>query len=126
MPAATQARSAKAKRAMERDENQGPVTGLTPHLSIRDGRAAEAIDFYKAAFGAEEQRRVPADDGKRLLHAHLTLNGASLMLADDFPEYHGGKAGGEPEGVLLHLQVTDADAAFKRATDAGATVTMEL
>ena len=111
---------------MDRNEQQGPSTGLTPHLSIGGGRAAEAIDFYKAAFGAEEQMRHPADDGKRLLHAHLTLNGASLMLADDFPEYHGGKAGSAPEGVTLHLQVTDADAAFKRATDAGAKVTMEL
>ena len=111
---------------MDRNEDQGPQTGLTPHLSIRDGRAAEAIDFYKAAFGAEEVMRVPADDGKRLMHAHLRINGASLMLADDFPEYHGGQAGGAPQGVLLHLQVTDADAAWKRAVDAGAKVTMEL
>ena len=83
---------------MERSDEQGPQTGLTPHLGIRDGRAAEAIDFYKAAFGAEEQMRMPADDGKRLMHAHLTINGASLMLADDFPEYSG-KAAGPPEGV---------------------------
>ena len=110
---------------MERTDEQGPATGLTPHLAIRDGRAAEAIDFYKAAFGAEEQMRMPADDGKRLMHAHLTLNGASLMLADDFPEYSG-KAAGAPEGVTLHLQVADADAAWNRAVDAGATVKMEL
>ena len=110
---------------MERKDEQGPATGLTPHLSIRDGRAAEAIDFYKAAFGAEEQMRMPADDGKRLMHAHLTLNGASLMLADDFPEYSG-KAAGPPEGVTLHLQVTDADATWNRAVEAGATVRMEL
>ena len=43
---------------MDRDEEQGPTSGLTAHLSIRDGRAAEAIDFYKAAFGAEEQMRM--------------------------------------------------------------------
>ena len=110
---------------MERSEEQGPQTGLTPHLGIRDGRAAEAIDFYKAAFGAEEQMRMPADDGKRLMHAHLTINGASLMLADDFPEYTG-KAAGPPEGCTLHLQVTDADAAWNRAVEAGATVKMEL
>ena len=110
---------------MERSEEQGPQTGLTPHLGIRDGRAAEAIDFYKAAFGAEEQMRMPADDGKRLMHAHLTINGASLMLADDFPEYTG-HAAGPPEGCTLHLQVTDADASFNRAVEAGATVKMEL
>ena len=38
-------------------ETQGPTSGLTPHLSIGGGRAAEAIDFYKAAFGAEEMMR---------------------------------------------------------------------
>ena len=106
-------------------ETQGPTSGLTPHLSIGGGRAAEAIDFYKAAFGAEEMMRMPADDGKRLMHAHLKVNGASLMLADDFPEYSG-KAAGAPEGVSLHLQVPDADAAWQRALDAGASVKMEL
>jgi PhnB protein len=110
---------------MERNDNQGPATGLTPHLAIRDGRAAEAIDFYKAAFGAEEQLRMPADDGKRLMHAHLLLNGGSLMLADDFPEYSGAAAGA-PQGITLHLQVTDADAAFNRAVEAGAEVKMPL
>ena len=106
-------------------DTQGPTTGLTPHLGIGAGRAAEAIDFYKAAFGAEELMRMPAEDGKRLLHAHLKINGASLMLADDFPEYSG-RAAGPPEGVTLHLQVADADAAWQRAVAAGATVKMEL
>ena len=110
---------------MDRNDQQGPTTGLTPHLGIGGGRAAEAIDFYKKAFGAQEQMRMPAEDGKRLLHAHLTINGASLMLADDFPEYTGREAG-PPEGVTLHLQVDDADAAWKRAVDAGASVKMEL
>jgi PhnB protein len=110
---------------MDKHEQQGPGGGVTPHLSVRGGRAAEAIDFYRQAFGAEEVMRHPADDGKRLLHAHLKINGDSLMLADDFPEYSGREAG-PPEGVTLHLHVPDADAAWKRAVDAGATVTMEL
>lgn len=107
---------------------QGPATGLTPHLTIRDNRAAEAIDFYAAAFGAKEQRRMPADDGKRLMHAHLLLNGASLMLNDEFPEYQGpGDTGsGSPSGVVLHLQVDDPDAWFDRAVKAGASVRMPL
>ena len=98
--------------------NQGPAGGITAHLTIRDNRAAEAIDFYSKAFGAEEQMRHMADDGKRILHAHLKLNGGSLMLNDEFPEFGGASA--EPAGVTLHLQVTDADAAWKRALDAGA------
>jgi len=107
-------------------EDQGPTTGLTPHLTISDGRAAEAIDFYTRAFGATERLRMPADDGKRLMHAHLTINGASLMLNDDFPEYRGGQAEGAPAGLTLHLQVDDADRWFERAKQAGATEIMAL
>ena len=104
---------------------QGPTSGLTPHLTIRDGRAAEAIDFYARAFGATEQTRIPADDGKRLMHAHLIVNGASLMLNDDFPEYRGGPTAA-PSAVTLHLQVDDADRWFERAVGAGATVSMPI
>lgn len=104
---------------------QGPTGGVTPHLGIPDNRAAEAVEFYKAAFGAEERMRVPAQDGKRLMHAHLLVNGASLMMADDFPEYRGHPMGA-PTGVTIHLQVDDADRWFDRAAAAGATVSMPL
>ena len=109
-------------------ENQGPTSGLTPHIMILDGRAKEAIDFYKAAFGAVERVRMLADDGVRLMHAHLEINGSSLMLNDDFPEYRGPGATpeGPPAGTVLHLQVDDADAWFDRAVKAGATVRMPL
>ncbi len=106
-------------------ELQEPEGGLTPHLTIRGGRAAEAIDFYLKAFGAEELMRHPSDDG-RLMHAHLKLNGSSLMMHDDYPEHHGGAPATDPQGVMLHLQVSDADAAWNRAVDAGAKVIMEL
>ena len=69
------------------EENQSPGGGVTAHLTIPDGRGGEAIDFYKNAFGAQEEMRNLADDGKRLMHAHLKVNGGSLMLNDDFPEY---------------------------------------
>lgn len=101
---------------------QGPTTGLSPHINIRDNRAAEAIDFYTKAFGATEQRRMMADDGKRIIHAHLHINGASLMLNDDFPEMRGGVAAVAPEGIVLHLQVDDADTWWDRATAAGAAI----
>jgi PhnB protein len=111
---------------MTNTPDQGPNDGLTPHLSIGGGRAAEAIDFYTRAFGAEEAMRMPADDGKRLMHAHLRINGASLMLADDFPEYRGGTAQPAPAGVTLHLGVDDADRWYERAVVAGATATMPV
>ena len=98
---------------------QGPTTGLTPHLSVGHGHAGKAIEFYVAAFGAVEKVRIPAEDGKRLMHAHLIINNGSLMLADDFPEFHGGGYT-PPAAVTLHLQVDDVDAWYARAVAAGA------
>src|SRR5262249_51358474 len=99
---------------------------IIAHLVV--GGAAKAIDFYKAAFGAEEQVRVPAEDGKRLMHASLKIGDADLFLVDDFPEYCNGatkdplRLGGS--GVVLHQNVPDADAAIAKAAAAGGKVTM--
>ena len=101
------------------------LTGVTPHLMIADGRAQEAIDFYTRAFGAAEVARSPAQDGKRLMHAHLALNGGAVLLHDDFPEMTGHEAE-PPSGTVLHLQVPDADAAWEKALAAGATVRFPL
>lgn len=103
-------------------EHRPLVGGVVPHLSLRD--AAQAVDFYKRAFAAEELMRLPAEDGTRLMHAHLRINGSSLMLADAFPEY--GQALEAPGGYVLHLQVDDVQAWWDRAVAAGATVTMPL
>lgn len=100
---------------------------LSPHLVVDD--AAAAIDFYVTAFDAVELGRVPGPDGK-LIHAAIKINGATVMLNDDFPEMSGGKSmtpralGGTP--VTIHLTVTDVDDSFARAVDAGATVVMPL
>ena len=106
------------------DDDMGPLTGLTPHLTVKGGR--EAVEFYKKAFGAKVRTIMPAKDGKRLMHAHLNVNGASLMLADDFPEYRDNKAAASPAGVTLHLQVKNADKVWEKAVAAGAKVTMPL
>lgn len=97
---------------------------LTPHL-VCDG-AAEAIEFYKQAFGAEEVMRLPGPDG-RLMHGAITINGASVLLVDQNEQWGmlGPKAlGGSP--VTLNLAVPDVDAAFERAVAAGATVVMPV
>ncbi len=98
---------------------------VTPHLVV-DG-AAEAIEFYREAFGAEEVQRMEAPDGKRLMHAEVKINGSLVMLVDAFPEYGsqspksiGGSA------VTLHMYVEDADAVFNRAVAAGCTPTMPV
>jgi uncharacterized glyoxalase superfamily protein PhnB len=99
---------------------------LIPHLVCAP--CADAIEFYKKAFGAEEISRFPGPDGKRIMHAEITIGGQPLFLVDDFPEFRGGKSetpialGGTP--VTIHRYVEDCDAAIKRAEKAGATVKM--
>ncbi len=102
---------------------------VTPHLVVSNANAA--IDFYKKAFGATEVMRMPAEDGKRLMHSAIDVGGARIYLMDDFPEH---RAGGDtvfpPDqikgtSVTMHLEVENCDAAVKRASQAGATVTLE-
>ena len=107
-------------------ENQSPAGGVTAHLTIAGGRGQEAVAFYERAFGAKEEMRQLADDGQRLMHAHLTVNGGSLMLNDDFPEYRDSGEPAVPGGVTLHLQVPDADAVWDKALAAGATAKFPL
>ena len=109
---------------MNTPANTAPSGGLTPHIAIADKRGGEAIDFYKQACGAIELVRVPAEDGVRFMHAHLRINGASLMMHDDFPEYSG-HAMSAPTGTTLHLHVDDTDAWYNRAIAAGAASTLE-
>lgn len=100
--------------------------GLIPHLVCDP--CADAIEFYKKAFGAEEVCRMPAPGGDKLMHAQVKINGRHVFLCDDFPEYCGGQSrspkslGASP--VTIHQYVKDCDAAIKRAADAGATVVM--
>jgi uncharacterized glyoxalase superfamily protein PhnB len=100
--------------------------GLIPHLVCSP--CADAIEFYKRAFGAEEVSRAPAPDGQRLMHAEIRVGGRPVFLVDDFPEYCSGKSetpkalGGTP--VTIHRYVEDVDAAIKRAEQTGATVKM--
>jgi len=101
---------------------------LIPYLVVSD--AAAAIDFYKSAFDAIELTRHTAGPMQQISHAHLLINGGSIMLSDDFSGMMGGKCmtpealSGSP--VTLHLQLTDVDAFWERAVAGGATVTMEL
>lgn len=97
-------------------------TAITPYLVIAN--ASEAIAFYEKAFGAKERFRMPGKDGK-LMHAEIEIDGAALMISDEFPEW-GQKSplalGGTPASIFLY--VTDCDARFKQAVDAGAKVVM--
>jgi PhnB protein len=93
---------------------------VTPYLIV-DG-AAQAIDFYRRAFGAVELLRLQAPGGK-LGHAEIRIGDSPVMLADEHPD-HGalGPTSLGGCGVHLMLYVVDVDAAFARAVEAGAEV----
>ncbi|MCK6449508.1 MAG: VOC family protein [Alphaproteobacteria bacterium] len=109
--------------AAQAKDNSPRFHTLTPHIAVRG--AAEAIAFYKKAFGAEEMLRLPMPgDPARLMHACLGIGDSHLMLADEFPGCSAGPAtlGGSP--VTIHLNVPDVDATMAKAVAAGAKVTM--
>ena len=106
------------------DPVERPTTGITPFLAITGGRAEEALAFYERAFGAQVIERNVAQDGRRLMQASAKINGGWIMLSDDFPEM--GFTAPTPGAVTMHLQVDDADACWRRALEAGATVAMEI
>jgi PhnB protein len=98
---------------------------VTPHLVVRG--AAQAIEFYKKAFGAKEQRRAPGPDGKTLLHAEVQIGDSRIFLNDEYPEM----GAISPQGlkgtpVTIHLQVEDVDSLYQQAVSAGAQVVMPL
>src|SRR3984885_10662104 len=91
-----------------------------PYLSVRN--AAAALEFYKRAFGAVEVSRLNQPDG-RIGHAEISIEGARVMLADEFPEM-GFQSPQTLGGSTVHinLNVANVDALARRAIDAGADV----
>jgi len=97
---------------------------LTPMIVCKGALAA--IDFYERAFGAEELSRLVAPDGN-LLHASLRVGNSILMLTEECAPMGARDPrglGGTP--VTIHLSVADVDAAFARATAAGANIVMPV
>jgi PhnB protein len=92
---------------------------VTPYLSVEG--AADAIEFYKSIFGAEERVRMDAPGGK-IGHAELAFGDSMVMLADTFPDMGGTspqQLGGSPVTVMVYVE--DVDDCYQRALDAGAT-----
>jgi uncharacterized glyoxalase superfamily protein PhnB len=82
--------------------------------------AAEAIEWYKKALGAQELFRMAGPDG-RIMHAEIRVGNSPIMLCEEMPE-HGAKSpstfGGSPISLFLYLE--DCDSAYKQAVDNGA------
>jgi PhnB protein len=98
---------------------------LTPYLAVKG--AAQAIEFYKCAFGAKERFRMPGADGKSIGHAEIVIGDSIVMLSDEC-EVLGHRSPESLKGtpVTFALYVEDADVAFQRAVDAGARVIRPL
>ena len=115
---------AKTKPAPKKRKKVAPIPAgyhaVTPYLSIRG--AAQALEFYKKAFGAKEVLRMQGPDGK-VGHAEIKIGDSHIMLADEFPEM-GARSpqslGGSPVSILLYVE--DVDAQAKLAVAAGAKV----
>lgn len=104
---------AKAKSAIPEG-----LHSVTPHLILDN--AAEAIDWYKRAFGAAELSRAAGPDGQ-IMHAEIRIGNSVVYLNDAMGGGKGPKAlGGSPIGLWIYT--ADADALFKRALAAGASV----
>ena len=104
---------AKAKNAVP----EGHHT-VTPQLTLDN--AAQAIDWYKKALGAEEVTRAVGPDGK-IMHAEIRLGDSLIMLNDAMGGGKGPRAiGGSPASLWIYVK--DCDALFNRAVAAGAQV----
>jgi len=92
----------------------------TPYLIVNG--AAQALEFYKKAFGATEMMRFPGPGGK-IMHAEIKIGDSPIMLADEAPEM-GARSpktiGGTPVSLLLYVE--DVDAWASKAVAAGAKV----
>lgn len=97
---------------------QQTVTRLYARLVVPD--APRAIDFYRAALGAEEIERYTGPDG-RIVHALLRLGGSVVAVKDaDEGDPAPASLGGSP--VIMALDVSDADAVAEAMLRGGARV----
>jgi PhnB protein len=98
---------------------------ITPYLVVKD--AAQAIEFYKRAFGAQEVARMAGPGGKGIMHAEIKIGDSHVMLSDEMP----GTGATSPQSLggttcSLFLYVPDVDSTYRQAVSAGATSTMPV
>ena len=94
---------------------------ITPYLILTG--AADAIEFYKKAFGATEILRMSQPDG-RIGHAEIKIGDSHIMMADEFPEmsFRSPKAlGGSPVSLMLYVE--NVNAVFEQAVTSSAKIT---
>ena len=94
------------------------IRSITPHLTVKN--ALEAIEFYKAAFGAQVRSHAPGPAPGSTMHAELVIGDSALYLADEMPMSAIKAPGAAGSTAAMTLFVPDCDAVYKKAVDAGA------
>jgi uncharacterized glyoxalase superfamily protein PhnB len=127
--AAARKRAPARRRAAPRRHRVLPVPKgfhtVTPSLVFKD--CAAVIAFWQKAFGAKELVRMPAPDGRGIMHAQVKIGESSVFMNDEMPGTGVRAITPEnPSSAGLFLYVKDCDALFQRAVDAGARVAMPL
>jgi len=117
-----------AKRTVAKRRAKAVPAGFqTVNAHVVQDDCAQAIEFYKKAFGAVELFRMTGPDGRSIAHAELKIGDSTFMLGDEAPE-RGARSPQSLNGtpVAFYLYVPDVDGAWRRAVSGGCTVTMPL
>lgn len=120
---------AKASKPARPKKKASPIPAgqpaVTPQLTVKG--AAQALDFYKRAFGARETMRMATPDGRTVMHAEIRIGNARVFVADEVPDA-GPRAPQSLGGTTasLYVYVRDVDATHQRAVAAGATAIMPV
>jgi len=98
---------------------------VTISMTVRG--VADAIEFYKKAFGAQEIMRFPGPDGKSIMHAEIKIGDSRIMLMDEFPHMKclsPQSVGNATSGIFLYVE--NSDDVFNKAVSAGGKVIMPV
>ena len=109
--------AAQAQGAKQVDMAQGGYRTIAPYIIV--ARAAEFVEFLKAAFTGVERFRTPIGSSNLIMHAEVAIGNSLIELADANDQV-------PPAPTAIHLYVDDADASFARAIQAGATRVYEV
>jgi PhnB protein len=97
---------------------------VTPYLAVKG--AAQALEWYKKAFGAKELDREEVEGGM-LMHARMRIGNSIIMMSDIFlGALHKSPLDLGAASVTLHVYTKNVDELWKRAVEAGANVNMQL
>jgi PhnB protein len=96
---------------------------IPPAITCKD--SAQAIDFYKEAFGATEINRMLGPGG-RVMHAELRIGDSVIFVSDEFPGMSAAPTPGAIPSHYLFLYTPDVDTVFNRAVAAGAEASMPV